>query len=212
MLIWDPSSIHRALSSEFLTPIADRLWRVQRKVSKHLQLHEGDNDWVAGCTAYQRRVYALTLMARDDAFRDWLSVGFIDGQFCIKVLGFPIRIYRAPEEGGIPDKYMTPSRGELTLLGALPEVTGLGHAYRLEVVAKTLARPLNIRLVELNEFGAITNFVTVPRSRDVDAPIARPVNDVQPIRRKPTVFPPRPAVGPNERKQRPDDNEKEKPA
>jgi hypothetical protein len=212
---WDPSSVHRALSREFLTPVADRIWRVQREVSKHVRPDKGDNDWVAGCTAYQRRVTTLQRMMLEEPYKAWLWAGFTDNQFSIRIHGFPIRIYRAPEEHDIPEKYASPSLGELLFLDAIPEVRGYRHHYRIEVVAKALARPVDIFLVELNEFGQITNTVSIPRSRNVDAPIADSGNGgIRPLRRKPPVVPPKPSVQPNEEKKRPDtnDDEKEKPA
>ncbi len=207
---WNPSSVHPALSAKFLTPIADLIWKVQRKVSKHVQPQEGDDNWVAGCTAYKRRVHALTQMSLEEGYRDWLWAGHLDTQFGIRIHGFPIRIYRSLEEGGIPERYALGSPGELNLLADLN--LKYDAIYRLEVVTKKLGRPLDIRIVEVNEgTGDITNSAAIPRSRDVDAPVAKADLSVRSIRRKPAVVLPKPTVKPNEEK-RANPNEKEKPA
>src|SRR5688572_11889626 len=96
--LWDPTDVHWALSPEFLTPVADVLWTVHAKVAKHLQPHEGDDVWVAGCTAYKRRCVALERMAMNASTRTWFWAGFVGNHFTIRIHGFPIRIYRAPEE------------------------------------------------------------------------------------------------------------------
>src|SRR5436190_1043113 len=111
---WNPKSVHRALTPEYLTPVADAIWVAQREASEHVQPEKGDNDWVAGCTAYQRRCFNLEKLASGPA-KEWLWAGFIEGQFTIKILGFPVRVYRAPSEGDVPIKYADGSTSEMNL-------------------------------------------------------------------------------------------------
>lgn len=192
---WQPWKVNPALGREYLTPIGDLIWTVQREVSLHMQPDKGDNDWVAGCTAYSRRCSALEKMAAGPD-RTWLWAGFIEKQFYIKVLGFPIRIYRAPEVGEIPDKYGDPAQTELWLLRdllALPQTVRPPFSYRIEVVAKKLARPFRVALVEIDADGAVGNTYTIPRSA---ASLVRPVQvatdaSIRSLsRRKPPVVPP----------------------
>jgi hypothetical protein len=196
---WNPARVHRALAPEFLTPIADLLWNVQRRVSEHVQPEEGDENWVAGCTAYTRRCYWLARMAAGPD-RSWLWAGKIDGQFYIRIHGFPIRVYRAPDEGEIPVNYADGSTSEMALLGkvfALPIDDVPRDLYRIEVVAKKLARPVRVALVEVNERGAVVNSYTIPRSLASAikaAPMAHSAG-IRPLRqRKPPVMLPAPDV------------------
>lgn len=206
---WNPAKVHKALTPEYLTPIADAMWNVQRGVSEHVQPEEGDNNWVAGCTAYARRCAVLMKMANGPA-RDWLWAGYIDGQFAIKILGFPIRVYRTPEEGDVPVKYADGSTSEMALLGAVFEVASgetPEYLYRIEVVAKKLAHPFQVALVEVNQFGAVVNSYLIPRSAASVVRNAKPDDiGVKPIlRRKPPVVPPDTQVDST----KPDKNEKE---
>jgi len=192
---WNPVKVHRALTPEFLTPIADLLWNVQRRVSEHVRPEEGDENWVAGCTAYTRRCYALAKMAAGPD-RAWLWAGKIEGQFYIRIHGFPIRVYRAPDEGEIPINYADGSTSEMALLGRvfeLPIDDVPRDLYRIEVVAKKLARPVRVAFVEVNERGAVVNSYTIPRSLASAIKAAPKTNgmDIRPLRqRKPPVVPP----------------------
>jgi hypothetical protein len=203
---WIPGLIHRGLTPEFLTPIADCLWQVQAKVASHVRPHEGDNDWVAGCTAYARRCAALEKMQLDRRYKDWLWAGYVDGQFTIKIHGFPIRIYRAPEEGAVPSNYADGTPHETLWIGTLfaLDVANVPRVfYRIEVVAKHLAKPVSIALVQVDELtGRVLQSYAIPRS---PAGTEHGVAHVRPIRRRqPAVVPPPTEVTPKEEKnQRP---------
>ena len=214
---WNPSTVHRALTPQFLTPIADAVWRVQHAVTGHVQPQHGDDEWVAGCIAYKRRCFALMKMARGPE-RDWLWAGFIENQFTIRILGFPIRIYRAPNEGGVPMKYADGSDSEMALLGralALDLKDAPGVLYRVEVQTGKLGRPLRVLLVEINEHGAITNSYAIPRSVASELRLEPQTRTVSPMRRrKPPVVPPATEVKSNTDREQDDNSAEqgEKPA
>lgn len=205
---WNPMSVSKALSPEYLTPIADALWNVQHKVSEHVEPDEGDDNWVAGCTAYKRRCKALTKLA-DGPARVWLWAGYIGGQFFIKILGFPIRVYRTPEEGEVPFNYTDGSTSEMELLGTVFEVENgetPAFLYRIEVVSAKLGRPFKVSLVEVNERGDVNNTYLIPRSVASVIRQAKP-DDVQVrplVRRQPPVVPPETNVESTKKK---DENE-----
>ncbi len=198
-LNWNPTSISTCLADKYLTPIADRLWRVQEKLSRHVQPNEGDDSWVAGCTAYKRRCFALEHMQLEEEFRPWLWAGSVDGHFTIKLDGFPVRIFRTPAEGEIPDRYVERSQMELALLGSAlgtPSNEVPDYLYRIEVVSTGFGKPVSIALVEVNSAGEVTNTYTIPRSAPVKASVS-----IEPIRkRKPPVVPQETQVGPTREK------------
>lgn len=201
MTTWDPSLVSPALTPQYLTPIADRIWAVQAKVAKHVRPDEGDDDWVAGCTGYRRRCVALERMQLEDD-KAWLWAGFINGHFTIRIAGFPVRVYRAPADGEVPERYAERCQMELMLLSsALTTPPAVGAApeflYRIEVVTGAFGKPVSVALVEVDALGIVTNTYVIPRS-------AKPFGtaDVRPIRkRKPPVVPKETEVGPTKEKE-----------
>ena len=204
---WDPTDVHWALSPEFLTPIADVLWKVHAKVAKHVQPHEGDDIWVAGCTAYKRRCVALEKMNLDPK-KPWFWAGFVGNHFTVRIHGFPIRIYRAPEEREpnidgdieVPERYANPSQGELEFLGDALELP-LGklpaRLYRIEVLTRQLGKPVLIRLVEISG-GNILRAYAIPVSKQALSETTPA--DISPIhKRTPPVIPPLADVKPKKR-------------
>jgi hypothetical protein len=188
---WDPSSVSPSLTPKYLTPIADEIWRVQTQVHRHMQPQRGDDEWVAGCTAWKRRCFALERLQRQPGF-DWLWAGYIENQFHVRILGFPLRIYRATWEGGVPDKYSVPSLFETMMF---PNNGNL--IYRIELIARPLAKPSGVALVEVNDETGDKKSFPIPRS----AVQVRPDGQVRRIReRKPPVIPPATEVQPTEEK------------
>ena len=189
--VWDPSAVSPVLTPQHLTPIADRLWAVQAKVARHVQPDEGDDNWVAGCTGYRRRCVVLERMQLEDEFKNWLWAGYINGHFVVKISGFPLRVFRNPDEADsdVPPRYAKRHQTELALLGfalAVPSDEQPEFLYRIEVVTGKFGKPVSVALVEVNAAGTMTNSYIIPRS-------VKPMRagaEVQPIRkRKPPVVP-----------------------
>lgn len=183
---WDLMPPLRADRLDRLRRIA---WQVQERVASSIDWAHGENLWVAGCKAYRQRVTAFSLAAKAE-YADWLSVEMVRGQFVLKVGGVPIRMYRPPSEGEVPEKYTHATPEEAALLNhalTLFDLPPSGRLWRLEVHSTRRARPTDVVLVQVDEDGNRFNAYSIPGPIEVivSADVVPSNNDLNP--RKPAV-------------------------
>ena len=131
-----PWEIHPVLVPRYLVPLANIAWDVQEAVAKSMLWASGDDLWVAGCRAYKWRIKRYQDAAIGE-LASWLSVGWTDNHFLLKVRGIPIRVYRSPGDAEIPDRYVEPGPMEERMLAeafSLFDTPTPDAVFRLEMI------------------------------------------------------------------------------
>lgn len=201
------------LRPEYLARIRKIAWDVQERVAAAIDWKNGENLWVAGCAAYSQRKFAFSVAAKAE-YRDWLWAGFIEGQFVVRVLGVPIRMYRPPDDGDVPERYALPSEEEsLISKGAylLFDLPPSSLVWRLEVHTTTKARPVSVVLAQVDAHGRRFNRYEIPAPLEVvrDADVS-PQATIKP-RKRPIPMPETEVRSRKEQVAKPDDLEAEGP-
>lgn len=198
-----PWEIMPQLRADLLSRVRKVAWDAQVRVAARIDWKHGEDLWVAGCAAYKQRVRAFTIAASAE-YQDWLWAGFIKNQFAVRLLGVPIRMYRPPEDGEVPEKYAHASEEELFISNGaylLFDLPPSDRVWRLEVNTTPKAYPIDIVLVQVDSHGRRFNPYTIPepievvRDADVDtsagttkprkAPVILPEADVEPRKERP---------------------------
>jgi hypothetical protein len=89
-----PWEVASELTEVRLRLIAAVFDRVRKEVAELHEPEKGDGNWGFGCRAYERTCFALSRMAKEDEYKEWLSVD-VGGLVCtLRVAGIPIKFYR----------------------------------------------------------------------------------------------------------------------